>query len=60
MLIKTIEHVLARDYTAYEVIIIENNTQDPALWKPVEAFVQGLNKSHIRFYHFDELPGYKS
>jgi cellulose synthase/poly-beta-1,6-N-acetylglucosamine synthase-like glycosyltransferase len=60
MLIKTIEHVLQLNYTNYELIIIENNTSDEKIWKPVEAFVKNLNKSHIRFYHFDRLEGYKS
>jgi cellulose synthase/poly-beta-1,6-N-acetylglucosamine synthase-like glycosyltransferase len=55
MLIRTIEHVLRLDYTNYELIIIENNTRDESVWRPVEKFVSELNKSHIRFYHFDEL-----
>jgi exo-beta-1,3-glucanase (GH17 family)/cellulose synthase/poly-beta-1,6-N-acetylglucosamine synthase-like glycosyltransferase len=60
MLIRTIEHVLRLDYTNYELIIIENNTRDESVWRPVEKFVSELNKSHIRFYHFDELEWYKS
>lgn len=42
MLIRTIEHVLKLDYSNYELIIIENNTPDESVWKPVEAFVQSL------------------
>lgn len=60
MLIKTIEHVLALDYTNYELIIVENNTKDEAVWKPVEKFVRDLGQSNIRFYHFDKLEGFKS
>lgn len=55
MLIRTIEHVLRLNYTNYELIIIENNTADESVWKPVEAFVNNLGKSHIRFYHFNKL-----
>lgn len=55
MLIKTIEHVTQLDYTNYELIIIENNTSDESVWKPVQAFVEKLGKPHIRFYHFDTL-----
>ena len=40
MLIKTIEHVTQLDYTNYELIIIENNTSDESVWKPVQAFVE--------------------
>jgi len=42
MLIRTIEHVLKLQYTNYELIIIENNTRDESLWKPVEKFVLNL------------------
>ncbi len=60
MLIKTIEHVTQLNYRNYELIIIENNTRDENVWKPVEKFVKELGKDHIRFYHFDTLEGYKS
>lgn len=55
MLIKTIEHVLRLNYKNYELIIIENNTPDENVWRPVEEFVTHLGKSNIRFYHFDAL-----
>lgn len=42
MLIHTIRCVTRLDYTNYEVIIIENNTQDEKIWKPVERFVREL------------------
>ena len=60
MLIRTIEHVLELTYTNYEIIIIENNTRDESLWRPVEKFVSELGKEHIRFYHFSKLDGYKA
>lgn len=60
MLIKSIQYVTQLDYTNYELIIIENNTTDEKVWKPVEKFVAHLGKPNIRFYHFDELEGYKS
>lgn len=60
MLIQTIEHVLKLNYSNYELIIIENNTTDESVWRPVEKFVQELDDARIRFYHFDKLEGYKS
>ena len=60
MLIRTIEHVVKLDYPNFELIVLENNTKDPAIWKPVEEFVKKLNLPHIRFYHFEGIPGYKS
>ncbi len=55
MLIRTIEHVLKLNYTNYELIIIENNTPDESVWKPVQKFVEQLGKENICFYHFDTL-----
>lgn len=55
MLIRTIKNVTNLDYTNYELIIIENNTRDEKIWKPVEKFVQELSDPRIRFYHFDSL-----
>lgn len=60
MLIHTIKCVTNLDYANYELIIIENNTRDEKVWKPVEKFVQELGNPRVRFYHFDELDGYKS
>jgi glycosyltransferase involved in cell wall biosynthesis len=55
MLIRTIEHVTKLNYTNYELIVVENNTRDESVWKPVEIFVKDLGDSRIRFYHFDKL-----
>jgi len=55
MLISTIEHVTRLDYTNYELIIIENNTRDESVWRPVEAFVRKINNPRVRFYHFDKI-----
>lgn len=55
MLIRTIEHVLGLNYVNYELIIIENNTRDETVWRPVEKYVRELGKSNIRFYHYDLL-----
>jgi cellulose synthase/poly-beta-1,6-N-acetylglucosamine synthase-like glycosyltransferase len=60
MLIRTIEHVRALEYSRFELIIVENNTKDPAVWQPVEKYVQELHDPRIRFYHFAPLEGYKS
>ena len=60
MLIRTIAHVTKLHYTNYELIIIENNTRDETVWRPVEKFVSELRNPNIRFYHFDTIEGYKS
>src|SRR4051794_1163532 len=38
MVIKTLRSLLAIDYPAYEIVMLDDNTDDPALWRPVEAF----------------------
>ena len=39
MVIATIDSLLALDWPALEIIVVDNNTRDPALWQPVQAHV---------------------
>ena len=39
MMIDTIRALEKLDYARYEVLIIDNNTKDDAVWQPVEAYV---------------------
>jgi exo-beta-1,3-glucanase (GH17 family)/cellulose synthase/poly-beta-1,6-N-acetylglucosamine synthase-like glycosyltransferase len=59
MLIATLNALARLDYPEYEVIVIDNNTSDPAVWKPVEAHCRQLGE-RFRFFHVDPLSGYKS
>ncbi len=43
-------------YDNFEVIIIDNNTQDPAMWQPVEAHCRRLGE-RFRFFHVAPLAG---
>jgi cellulose synthase/poly-beta-1,6-N-acetylglucosamine synthase-like glycosyltransferase len=58
MVIATLESLLALDYDAYEVLLVDNNTDDEALWRPVEAFC--ARHERLRFLHLADWPGYKS
>ena len=58
MLIETIRTAEAVDYPNFEVVVIDNNTTDPAVWGPVEEYCRGRDRVH--FHHVDELDGYKS
>jgi hypothetical protein len=40
------------------VLVIDNNTTDPALWRPVEAFCS--DQPRLTFLHLEDWPGYKS
>ena len=59
MLIQTLDALARLDYPRYEVLLIDNNTKDPAVWKPVEAHCSTLGE-RFRFFHVDPLPGFKS
>ena len=40
MLMQTLDALAALDYPDFEVLVIDNNTKDPAVWQPVEAHCQ--------------------
>ncbi|HEY8117775.1 MAG TPA: glycosyltransferase [Methylophilaceae bacterium] len=59
MVIATIESLSKLEYSNFEVLIIDNNTRDEALWKPVEAYVASL-PDNFRFFHLPKWPGFKA
>lgn len=59
MMKETLNALAALDYPRFEVIVMDNNTRDPEVWKPVEAHCRLLG-SRFRFYHEDQLAGYKA
>jgi len=59
MMIETLDALARLDYPRYEVIVMDNNTSDPAVWQPVQAHCERLGE-RFRFYHADPLPGFKS
>jgi len=58
MLIDTIKSLEAIDYPRFEVVVIDNNTKDPEVWRPVEEYCG--DRPNVKFVHVDELPGFKS
>ena len=68
----TIDRLLALDWPAFEVLVVDNNTNDPALWQPVEAYVNARRAAAtktaqtsasgpgLRFFHLPRWPGYKA
>jgi len=59
MLIETLDALARLNYPRFEVLLIDNNTKDPAVWQPVEAHCRKLG-SRFRFFHVDPLSGFKS
>lgn len=59
MLNKTLDALAELDYPDFEVLVIDNNTKDPAVWQPVEAHCKELGP-RFRFFHVDPLSGFKA
>jgi cellulose synthase/poly-beta-1,6-N-acetylglucosamine synthase-like glycosyltransferase len=57
MVIDTLRSLLRIDYPRYEVILIDDNTDDEALWRPVERWCAAHG---VKFAHLADWPGYKS
>ncbi|HEX3900634.1 MAG TPA: glycosyltransferase [Mycobacteriales bacterium] len=57
MVLDTLRSLVDLDYPSYEIIVLDDNTTDEALWKPVESwcFMHG-----VKFVHLTDWPGYKS
>ena len=58
LLIETIKAAEAIDYPNFEVIVIDNNTKDPAVWQPVEEYCR--DRPRVKFVHVAPWPGYKA
>uniref|UniRef100_UPI003592EE4C glycosyltransferase n=1 Tax=Pricia sp. TaxID=2268138 RepID=UPI003592EE4C len=58
MVISTIKGILAQDYPDFEIIVIDNNTEERELWGPVGEFCASL--PNVRFFHLEKWPFYKS
>lgn len=59
MMIETLDALARLDYPAFEVLVIDNNTSDPAVWQPVEEHCRALGE-RFRFFHVAPLKGFKA
>ena len=59
LVIATLRSIAASDFSNFEVIVVDNNTVDPAIWRPVEQEVGRLGE-RFRFLHFEHLLGAKA
>jgi exo-beta-1,3-glucanase (GH17 family)/cellulose synthase/poly-beta-1,6-N-acetylglucosamine synthase-like glycosyltransferase len=59
MVMETLNALSELDYPDFEVIVVDNNTKDPATWQPVEAHCGKLGP-RFHFFHVDPLAGFKA
>ncbi len=57
MVKETLDALARLDYPNYEVVVIDDNTTDEKLWRPVEDHCRTLG---FRFFHLENWPGFKS
>jgi cellulose synthase/poly-beta-1,6-N-acetylglucosamine synthase-like glycosyltransferase len=57
MVIATLRSLVSLDYPRYEIILIDDNTDDEALWRPVQDWCA---RHGVKFAHLENWPGYKS
>jgi len=62
LVIETIRSLVGLDYPALRIQVIDNNTVDEDLWRPVEAACVNLRREgrQVEFVHLPEWPGYKA
>jgi cellulose synthase/poly-beta-1,6-N-acetylglucosamine synthase-like glycosyltransferase len=58
LLIATIKALEEMDYPNFEIVVMDNNTADPAIWGPVEEYCRG--RERVKFVHVAPWPGYKA
>ena len=61
MVIATLRALATQDWPAsdYEIVVIDNNTVDPAVWLPVSDACADMG-AHVRFMHRDGVVGAKA
>jgi len=59
MMIETLDALARLEYPHFEVLVIDNNTKDPAVWEPVRDHCAKLGP-RFRFFHVDPLKGFKA
>ena len=58
VVLDTLKALAAQDYPNFEVLVIDNNTKDDALWRPVERWCAADKR--FQFFHLEQCPGAKA
>ena len=59
MVMQTLNALARLDYPNFEVIVLDNNTADESLWRPVASHCAALGP-RFRFFHIDNVKGFKA
>ena len=59
MVIATMNALAKLNYPNFEVLVVDNNTKDEAIWKPLQEHCATLGE-RFRFFHLPQWPGYKA
>jgi cellulose synthase/poly-beta-1,6-N-acetylglucosamine synthase-like glycosyltransferase len=59
MVVASLNALARLDYPDFEVLVVDNNTPDPAAWQPVEKHCRRLGP-RFRFFHVSPLDGFKA
>jgi cellulose synthase/poly-beta-1,6-N-acetylglucosamine synthase-like glycosyltransferase len=57
MVIQTLRALARLDYPNFEIVMIDDNTDDERLWRPVKDWCE---RHRVKFAHLEDWPGYKS
>ncbi len=57
MVLDTLRSLARLDYPRYEIVVIDDNTDDEKLWLPVRDWCA---RHGAKFAHLEDWPGYKS
>ncbi|HEX4579867.1 MAG TPA: glycosyltransferase [Candidatus Dormibacteraeota bacterium] len=55
----TLESLARMDYPNLIIQVVDNNTTDPAVWKPLEQLCKDLGE-RFTFVHLEDWPGFKA
>lgn len=59
LVLDTLHSLAAMDYGDFEVVVVDNNTRDANLWRPIQAACGALGE-RFRFEHRENLAGFKA
>ncbi len=59
MVVQTLQALSEVEYDDFEVVVVDNNTDDPGIWKPVQQWCEA-HADRFHFHHVNPLPGFKA